>query len=135
MQRDRVLFDIVEECGGRIVLDATETGQRGRPEAFDRRRLAEDPLMELAQAYFRIPDASRRPNSELYQWLKDQLARTDAHGILFHHYVWCDKWHAEFERLKEWIKLPMLRLDSEGEGEMDSARVRNRIYAFVEALR
>ena len=75
MQRDRVLFDLVEECGGRIVLDATETGQRGVRGPFDRRRLLEDPLMELAEAYFRIPDASRRPNSELYQWLKDQLAR------------------------------------------------------------
>ncbi len=134
MQRDCVLFDIVEECGGRIVLDATETGQRGRCGPFDRRRLAEDPLMELAQAYFCIPDASRRPNSELYRWLQEELARAGARGILFHHYVWCDKWHAEFARLKEWAKLPMLRLDSEGEGEMNSARVRNRIHAFVETL-
>ena len=78
MQRDRVLFDVVEECGGRIVLDATETGQRGLPGPFDRRRLTEDPLMELAQVYFRIPDASRRPNSELYRWLKDELARAGA---------------------------------------------------------
>ena len=135
MQRDCILFDIAEECGAQIVLDATETGQRGQPEAFDRRRLAEDPLLELAQAYFHIPDASRRPNSELYEWLKEELGRAGARGILFHHYVWCDKWHAEFERLKEWIKLPMLRLDSEGGGEMNGARVRNRIHAFVEALR
>jgi benzoyl-CoA reductase/2-hydroxyglutaryl-CoA dehydratase subunit BcrC/BadD/HgdB len=134
MQRDRVLLDVVQDCGGRIVLDATETGQRGVCGPFDRRRLAEDPLMELAQAYFRIPDASRRPNSELYRWLKDQLARAGARGILFHHYVWCDKWHAESARLKEWAKLPMLRLDSEGDGEMNSIRVRNRIRAFVEML-
>jgi len=134
MQRDRVLFDTVRDCGGQIVLDATETGQRGQPEAFDRRRLAEEPLTELAQAYFHIPDASRRPNSELYQWLKEELARAGARGILFHHYVWCDKWHAEFTRLKEWAKLPVLRLDSEGEGEMNSARVRNRIHAFLETL-
>jgi benzoyl-CoA reductase/2-hydroxyglutaryl-CoA dehydratase subunit BcrC/BadD/HgdB len=132
IQRDRVLFDIVAECGGRIVLDGTETGRRGRPAAFDRRRLVEDPLLELAQAYFRIPDASRRPNSELYQWLKDQLERTGARGILFHHYVWCDKWHAEFLRLKEWAKLPVLRLDSEGEVEI--VRVRNRVRAFLEAF-
>jgi benzoyl-CoA reductase/2-hydroxyglutaryl-CoA dehydratase subunit BcrC/BadD/HgdB len=132
MQRDRVLFNIIEECGGRIVLDATETGQRGRPEAFDRRRLTEDPLLELAQAYFRIPDASRRPNSELYQWLERELARAGARGILFHHYVWCDKWHAEFTRLKEWARLPILRLDSEGEVEV--VRVRNRVRAFLETF-
>jgi benzoyl-CoA reductase/2-hydroxyglutaryl-CoA dehydratase subunit BcrC/BadD/HgdB len=134
MQRDRVLFDVVEECGGRIVLDATETGQRGMCGPFDRRRLAEDPLMELAQAYFRIPDASRRPNSELYRWLKDELVRAGARGIIFHHYVWCDKWHAEFTRLKEWAKLPVLRLDGEGDSEMNTARLRSRVRAFMEML-
>jgi benzoyl-CoA reductase/2-hydroxyglutaryl-CoA dehydratase subunit BcrC/BadD/HgdB len=134
MQRDRVLFDILAECGGQIVLDATETGQRGQPAAFDRRRLAADPLLELVQAYFRIPDASRRPNSELYQWLKDQLEQTGARGILFHHYVWCDKWHAEFARLKEWTNLPILRLDNEGEGEVEIVRVRNRLRAFLETF-
>jgi len=134
MQRDRALFDVVEECGGRIVLDATETGQRGLCGAFDHRRLAEDPLMELAQAYFRIPDASRRPNSELYNWLKEELMQTGARGIIFHHYVWCDKWRAEFTRLKEWTDLPVLRLDSEGDVEMGTARLRSRVRAFMEML-
>jgi benzoyl-CoA reductase/2-hydroxyglutaryl-CoA dehydratase subunit BcrC/BadD/HgdB len=132
MQRDRVLFEIVRECGGQIVLDATETGQRGLPGVFDRRRLIEDPLMELAETYFRIPDAARRPNSELYQWLQDQLAQAGARGILFHHYIWCDKWHAEFARLQEWVKLPVLRLDSEGDGAMSEARLRSRVRAFME---
>jgi benzoyl-CoA reductase/2-hydroxyglutaryl-CoA dehydratase subunit BcrC/BadD/HgdB len=134
MQRDRVLFDVVEECGGWITLDATETGQRGVCGPFDRRRLAEDPLRELAEAYFRIPDASRRPNSELYRWLEDQLAQAGARGIIFHHYVWCDKWRAEFSRLKEWANLPVLRLDSEGDGRIDVVRTRNRVRAFMEML-
>ena len=134
MQRDRVLFDVIADCGGRIVLDATETGQRGLCGPFDRRRLADDPLMELAQTYFRIPDASRRPNSELYRWLRDELAQAGARGIIFHHYVWCDKWRAEFTRLKEWTNLPALRLDSEGDVEMGMARLRNRVRAFVETL-
>jgi benzoyl-CoA reductase/2-hydroxyglutaryl-CoA dehydratase subunit BcrC/BadD/HgdB len=134
MQRDRVLFDVVEECGGQVVLDATETGQRGVRGPFDRRRLAEDPLLELAETYFRIPDASRRPNSELYRWLKDQLARADARGILFHHYVWCDKWRAEFARLQEWANLPVLRLDSEGDGRMNVPRLHSRIQAYMEML-
>jgi benzoyl-CoA reductase/2-hydroxyglutaryl-CoA dehydratase subunit BcrC/BadD/HgdB len=134
MQRDLVLFDVVGECGGRIVLDATETGRRGVCGPFDRRRLVEDPLMELAQTYFQIPDAARRPNSELYRWLKDQLTQVDARGILFHHYVWCDKWRAEFTRLKEWVGLPVLRLDSEGDGRIDVVRTRNRVRAFMEML-
>jgi len=134
MQRDRVLFDLIEECGGRVVLDATETGLRGQPRAFDRRRLAEDPLMELADAYFSIPDASRRPNSELYRWLKEELAKTNVKGIVFHHYVWCDAWRAELARLKEWAGLPVLGLDSDGSGETNAARLRTRIHAFLEML-
>jgi hypothetical protein len=134
MRRDRALFEVIEDCGGRIVLDATETGQRGVCRPFDRRRLAEDPLMELAETYLRIPDASQRPNSELYQWFKEHLTQTGTRGILFHHYVWCDKWHAEFARLKDWANLPILRLDSEGEGEIEVVRVRNRVRAFLETF-
>jgi benzoyl-CoA reductase/2-hydroxyglutaryl-CoA dehydratase subunit BcrC/BadD/HgdB len=134
MRRDRVLFEVIEECGGRIVLDATETGQRGLRGAFDGRQLADDPLLELAQTYFRIPDVSRRPNSELYEWLKDELGRSGAHGIIFHHYLWCDSWRAEFARLKEWAGLPVLDLDSEGDGEVNLARLRSRVRAFMEML-
>jgi benzoyl-CoA reductase/2-hydroxyglutaryl-CoA dehydratase subunit BcrC/BadD/HgdB len=134
MQRDRVLSEIVEECGGRIVLDATETGQRGRCRSFDRRSLAQDPLLELAQAYFEIPDASRRPNSELYRWLQRELTRAGARGIIFHHYVWCDLWRAELARLKEWTPLPVLGLDSDGHGDADTARSHTRLRAFLEML-
>jgi benzoyl-CoA reductase/2-hydroxyglutaryl-CoA dehydratase subunit BcrC/BadD/HgdB len=134
LQRDRVLFDLIERCGGHIVLDATETGQRGRCRAFDRRYVQEDPLLELAQAYFEIPDASRRPNSGLYEWLKERLAETGAHGIVFHHYLWCDAWRAELARLKEWTSLPVLGLDSDGHGPTDIARLQSRIRAFMETL-
>ncbi|MEJ2704724.1 MAG: 2-hydroxyacyl-CoA dehydratase family protein, partial [Sedimentisphaerales bacterium] len=62
MRQDFELFDIVEQSGGRIVLDGSETGERGMCATFDRRRLCSEPLMELADAYFgNIPDASRRP--------------------------------------------------------------------------
>jgi len=134
MLRDQVLFDIITDSGGCVVLDATETGLRGRRGPFDRRALADDPLMELARAYFEIPDASRRPNSRLYEWLKHQLAESSARGIVFHHYLWCDIWRAEFARLKEWTDLPVLELDSDGHSETSMARVQNRVRAFVEML-
>jgi benzoyl-CoA reductase/2-hydroxyglutaryl-CoA dehydratase subunit BcrC/BadD/HgdB len=134
MERDQVLFRVIRECGGRTVFDGTETGGR-TIRSLDDRCLSKDPLVNLAEAYFHIPDPSRRPNSEFYKWLKDELSHGDVRGLILHHYVWCDKWHAEFGRLKDWIKLPILRLDSEGQGEMDSLRVRNRIHAFVETLR
>jgi benzoyl-CoA reductase/2-hydroxyglutaryl-CoA dehydratase subunit BcrC/BadD/HgdB len=134
MERDQVLFRVIMECGGETALDGTETGSR-TIRSLDDRRLSRDPLLDLADAYCRIPDPSHRPNSEFYKWLRHELLGSGVRGLILHHYVWCDKWHAEFERIKEWIKLPMLRLDSEGQGEMDSLRVRNRIHAFVETLR
>lgn len=135
MKPDFDLFDMVEQLGGRIVLDATETGERGMCPKFDRRRLREDPLLELAHAYFAgIPDASRRPNSELYRWLKGELAGRAVRGIIFRRYVWCDLWHAELGRLKDWSDLPVLDIDSAGDNAMDRPRISNRIRAFMEML-
>ncbi|MBP7052540.1 MAG: 2-hydroxyacyl-CoA dehydratase [Phycisphaerae bacterium] len=134
MQRDRVLFNLIEDSGGRVVLDATETGLRGQRRPFDRRRLVEDPLLELADAYFSIPDASRRPNSGLYKWLKNELVKTNARGIVFHHYLWCDAWRAELSRLREWASLPVLGLDGDAYDETNLARSQNRIRAFLEML-
>jgi len=135
MRPDLDLFDMIEQSGGSIVLDATETGERGMCRAFDRRRLAEDPLTELADAYFTgIPDASRRPNDELYTWLERELAGRGVRGIIFHRYVWCDLWHAELGRLKDWNNLPVLDIDSAGDSEIERPRIQNRIRAFLEML-
>lgn len=135
MSRDFALLDVIEQSGGRIVLDATETGERGMCARFNRRRLYEDPFMELADAYFGgIQDASRRPNSGLYEWLKQKLASRNVQGIIFRRYVWCDLWHAELERLKDWTKLPVLDIDAGSENGNDQYRTANRIRAFLEML-
>jgi benzoyl-CoA reductase/2-hydroxyglutaryl-CoA dehydratase subunit BcrC/BadD/HgdB len=135
MRQDFEIFDMAEQFGGRIVLDATETGERGMCAAFDRRRLRDEPLTELAGAYFGgIQDASRRPNSELYKWLKTELSGRAVRGIIFHRYVWCDMWHAELRRLKDWIELPVLDIDTAGDGEANRQRTANKIRAFLEML-
>ena len=76
---DFALFDLVESCGASVVLDATESGERTWPAPLDRRRVRDDPLGVLADAYFgHIPDAFRRPNTEFYRWFQRELAdRTD----------------------------------------------------------
>jgi len=135
MRHDFEVLDIVEQVGGRIVLDATETGERGMCAPFDRRALRSEPLMELADAYFSgIQDASRRPNSELYKWLKRELAGRAVRGIIFRRYLWCDMWHAELGRLRDWIDLPVLDIDSAGDNETERHRTSNRIRAFLEML-
>jgi benzoyl-CoA reductase/2-hydroxyglutaryl-CoA dehydratase subunit BcrC/BadD/HgdB len=129
------LFDMIEKAGGRIVLDATETGERGMCAAFDRRRLRDEPLMELANAYFGgINDASRRSNSELYKWLRQEIVSRQVKGIIFRRYVWCDLWHTELQRLKDWTDLPVLDIDTDGNNDSEQFRTANRIRAFLEML-
>ncbi len=136
MRRDFDIFDIAEQAGGRIVLNAAETGERGMCAPFDRRGLRDGPLMELANAYFGgIQDASRRPNSGLYKWLKSKLIDREVRGIIFHRYLWCDMWHAELQRLKDWTGLPVLDIDTTGDNETRRHRTANRIHAFLETLK
>lgn len=128
------IFGFVEEAGGEVVLDATETGERTMPRSFDRRRLQEEPMMELADAYFgSIPDAFRRPNSELYRWLRTKISERGVRGIILRRYLWCDTWHAEVLRMKEWANVPVLDLDV-GDDEPD-ARSASRIQSFVAVLK
>lgn len=128
------IFDLIEEAGGQVVLDGTETGERTLPRAFDRRRLQDDPFPELADAYFgTIPDAFRRPNSQLYHWLKGEVARRGIRGIILRRYLWCDTWHAEVQRMKEWSPAPVLDLDA-GDDDCES-RAASRIQSFVGMLR
>lgn len=129
------LFDYVRKARGNVVLDATTTGERSMPAPFDRRALRDDPLSTLANAYFgQIPDAFRRPNSQLYVWLKARFAERGVRGVLFHHYIWCDTWHAEAQRMKEWTDLPFLTLVSGDEGEINGHAI-SRIQSFLEMVK
>jgi benzoyl-CoA reductase/2-hydroxyglutaryl-CoA dehydratase subunit BcrC/BadD/HgdB len=135
MRGDERVFDIIERSGGQVVLDGTESGPRTLPAPLDRRRLRDDPLLELLDAYFgAIPDAFRRPDTALYQWLSRELAAGGARGVIVWRYVWCDMWAASATRLREATGLPVLDLDVSGD-ESGLARTAGRIQAFMEVLR
>ena len=132
---DMRIFDLVEQAGGQIVLDATDNGQRTLPAPLDRRRMQSEPLMELARAYFgSIPHAFRRPNGELYRYLKTELAERNIRGMIFRRYPWCDVWNAELPRLRDRAGIPVLDLDVGSQGD-DRIRLEGRIQAFMEMLR
>ena len=135
MHGDSRIFDVLEQAGGVVVLDGTESGARTLPAPVDRRRLRDDPLMELVDAYFgTIPDAFRRPDTALYAWLKRERAASAARGIIVWRYVWCDMWAASAARLRETTGLPVLDLDVSGDpGGL--ARSAGRIQAFMEVLK
>jgi benzoyl-CoA reductase/2-hydroxyglutaryl-CoA dehydratase subunit BcrC/BadD/HgdB len=129
------LFALVERIGGRIVLDATEHGERALPRPFEHGRLAADPLQELADAYFdAIPDAFQRPDSRLYEWLGRELTARQVRGVILHRYLWCDLWHAETQRLKQWSPVPVLELDVGPDDTAAPNRMQGRIEAFLEML-
>ncbi|MEA3226632.1 MAG: 2-hydroxyacyl-CoA dehydratase family protein, partial [Planctomycetota bacterium] len=135
MKQEFRIFDIVKESGGRIVLDATETGERGMCAPLDVEGLREYPLGRLAKAYFGgIQDASRRPDSELYDWFESELAERAVQGVIFRRYVWCDIWHAQLRRLKDLIDLPVLDIDTAGDFDSEENRTAGRIRAFLEML-
>jgi benzoyl-CoA reductase/2-hydroxyglutaryl-CoA dehydratase subunit BcrC/BadD/HgdB len=133
LRGDESIRDIVRQAGGRVVLDATEGGPRTLPAPFDRARIVDDPLAVLAEAYFAIPEVFRRPNDGLYQWLANELAAHEVRGILVWRYVWCDLWHAELHRLRQWSRLPVLEV-GDGDG-LSAARAIGRVEAFLESLR
>ncbi|MGV8124815.1 MAG: 2-hydroxyacyl-CoA dehydratase [Candidatus Xenobiia bacterium LiM19] len=129
------IIDFIERSGGAIMLDGTDTGERCFPAPFDRIRIAEDPLDELTRAYFdSIPHPFRRPNDLFYQWLGREVKARSVKGLLILRYPWCDIWHGEVARLKEWSDIPVLDLDvSESRSGQDN-RIMTRIMAFLEML-
>jgi benzoyl-CoA reductase/2-hydroxyglutaryl-CoA dehydratase subunit BcrC/BadD/HgdB len=132
---DLWLFDEIARNGGRIVLDGSDSGERTLPAPFDRRRIGIDPLGVLTDAYWgTIPDMFQRPNRRLYDWLGQALRESGARGLIVRHYVWCDLWHAEVQRLTEWAAMPVLHLDVE-RGTLSRERTRTRLQAFLEVLR
>jgi benzoyl-CoA reductase/2-hydroxyglutaryl-CoA dehydratase subunit BcrC/BadD/HgdB len=85
-----------------------------------------------------IPDARQRPNSPFYRWLRERLDERGARGIVLYRHPWCDLWHAELARLRDWSRLPVLDLEASSDGRNDGridARARGRIDALIEMLR
>jgi len=135
MDQDQAVLDAVTRGRGRIVLDATEGGRRALPAEFNRRRIEDNPLGELASAYFvAIPGVFRRPNDGLRRWLSQQIADCHVRGILFRRYVSCDLWHAELHHLRQWSPVPVLEIDFDHDDQGALPRALARVEAFLEIL-
>jgi benzoyl-CoA reductase/2-hydroxyglutaryl-CoA dehydratase subunit BcrC/BadD/HgdB len=136
MPQDFAIFELVERSGGRIVLDASETGERTLPPALRSEAVSDRPLETLADAYFLgIPDVFRRPNDCLYKWLGQQMALRKVEGIVLRRYVWCDLWHAELRRLAQWSRVPLLEIDVADDEDSFPGRTLERLEAFLDTLR
>lgn len=135
-ETQHLLFDWLERTGARVVLDATETGERTLPRPFHPERTRREPLEELADAYFgSIADVFRRPNDACYDYLGREMAARRVQGVVFRRYLWCDLWHAELARLKRWSPVPVLDLDVAESEASAEGRTLGRIEAFLEMLK
>jgi benzoyl-CoA reductase/2-hydroxyglutaryl-CoA dehydratase subunit BcrC/BadD/HgdB len=134
VEGDYDVLDWVERSGGRIVLDASECGERTLPRPFEPVRMLSRPFEELVDAYFGIPDVFRRPNDPVYEYLGREIAARRVRGVVFRRYLWCDLWHAELARLKAWSPVPVLDLDVSQSESGAEARTVGRIEAFLETL-
>jgi benzoyl-CoA reductase/2-hydroxyglutaryl-CoA dehydratase subunit BcrC/BadD/HgdB len=129
------LLDVIENAGGRVVLNATETGERSLLPAFDSSAVRDDPFDAMADACFNgIADAFQRPNKSLYSWLKPRLLDRQVQGLVLWHFTACDLWRAEVATLREVSGLPVLPLEA-GEAPGISRRQIDRVEAFVETLK
>jgi len=152
------LFDCIERAGARVVLNATEGGERSllqQPacpqqhweDAQRRATVGSGPDSEraadwsgraldmLVQRYLQGSiDVFHRPNTRLYKWLRRRIEARKVRGLILWHYVGCDLWCAEAQSLREAFKLPLVVLEPE-EGTGSFTRLTNRIEAFIESLR
>ena len=133
------LFDEIESAGGRVVLNATETGERSLCPAFDFAAHSSTdtpatPFDVLVHGYCdHLVDVFQRPNTRLYAWLKPRLAARQVRGIVLWHFTGCDLWRAEFQTLRETFGLPVLLLEAGAEPGL-TPREQTRLQAFVETL-
>jgi len=128
------LYDLIEGCGARIVLDGSEGGERGLAAPCDRRLAHDDPLAALVECYFlSIPDAFRRPDSLLFTWLERGIAERGVRAVILRPDPWCDLWRALAPRLKDWGRLPVVLAEADEEAGTHP-RLATRIGALVEML-
>jgi 2-hydroxyglutaryl-CoA dehydratase, D-component len=129
------LLDEIEAAGGRVALNATETGERSLSPTFEFEAGANHPFDVLVHSYCdNIVDVFQRPNTRLYSWLKPRLASRHVRGIVLWHFTGCDLWRAEAQTIRETFGLPVLLLEAGGEPG-NAPRELTRLQAFVETLR
>jgi hypothetical protein len=134
LAQDWQWLDELEAAGGRVALNAAETGERSLSPAFEFQAGADLPLDALVRGCCEnIIDVFQRPNTRLYSWLKPRLESRRVRGILLWHFTACDLWRAEAETLRETFRLPVLLLEA-GVEPGAAPRDLNRLQAFVETL-
>jgi benzoyl-CoA reductase/2-hydroxyglutaryl-CoA dehydratase subunit BcrC/BadD/HgdB len=130
-EEDRTLIEIVEEKAD-IVADTVCTGSRWFNEAIT---VEEEPFAGLARFYFsRTPCACRRPNTALFEYIKQQVTARKVQGIVSKSLLYCDAYRFEVKQLRQEVGLPVLEVDGDY-SQVNRQQLRTRVEAFLEMLR
>jgi benzoyl-CoA reductase/2-hydroxyglutaryl-CoA dehydratase subunit BcrC/BadD/HgdB len=128
---DSVWLDIIARANAEIQLDLSSPAHP----VFDRRSLMQDPFAELSDACFdAIQDIFQRPNIGFYRKIDRALRQSAVKGLVVRRYLWCDLWHAEIHRLKQWASVPVLDLEIGERPQDEILRLSTRIQSFMEMM-
>ena len=135
IESDTELIKMIESNSATIAFDATELGEIAQPD-IDFDNLEKDPVAELANAYFAdMPDIAKRPNTQFYEKAERMIKEREIEAIIVRVYPWCDLWHAEIQRLKDYFGLPLLHLTADiNVTPLKDKRLQTRVKAFLEML-
>jgi benzoyl-CoA reductase/2-hydroxyglutaryl-CoA dehydratase subunit BcrC/BadD/HgdB len=132
---ERVL-DIIESCGGLVVCMDNCTGLKPILEDVDED--AEDPILALAQKYFRLPCSVMTRNDRRLQVLRDLTAEYHPQCIIDLIWQACITYDVESYLVRELAEkelgLPYLRIETDY-SPSDSARIALRVEALFETVR
>jgi len=128
-------FQLIEDCGGRVVADDMPTGSRYFFYQVDGEA---EPLKALAQRYLeRVPCPRKMLPQARYQYIIETMAGAEVQGAIIHNLKACDCHLYEYPFLKEMLEgkgLPVLFFRGE-ETEAEREAHRDDIEAFIEMLR
>jgi benzoyl-CoA reductase/2-hydroxyglutaryl-CoA dehydratase subunit BcrC/BadD/HgdB len=130
------VIDIVENCGGIVVTMENCTGLK--PLLDDVDDGAADPIVALAEKYFRLPCSVMSPNDRRLEVLEQMAADYRPECII--ELIWqaCLTYDVESHRIKrfaeERLGVPYLRIETDY-SPSDSARIAVRVEALFETVR
>lgn len=135
MLDDTDFFQLIEDCGGRVIADDMPMGSRYFFYSVDDEA---EPLEALAERYLtRIPCPRKMLPQARYQYITQTMAGADVQGVIIHNLKACDCHLYEYPYLKEMLEakgLPVLFFRGE-ETEAELETQRDDIEAFIEVLR
>ncbi len=132
---ERVL-DIIESCGGLVVCMDNCTGLKPILEDVDED--AEDPILALAEKYFRLPCSVMTKNDRRLQVLRELAAEYRPQCVIDLIWQACITYDVESYLVRELTEkelgLPYLRIETDY-SPSDSARIALRVEALFETVR